>query len=125
MNLVQVCHVLHEMVHTHLFPAQKSNILAGLNIGYYSQCINMMESAIVSSDRSSLFHEKLDAFSNLVLVDAFNLSDTVHRGLFRGMLLAACEVSVMAKPWNTVSNTQYSSVFVRFNRYEIFKKYRC
>ena len=58
----------------------------------------MMNKAILFLDRIVLL-DKIDVFTRSVSAGDFDMRNTDHRDLFRGLLLAASEVSVMAKPW--------------------------
>ncbi|XP_070544781.1 dual 3',5'-cyclic-AMP and -GMP phosphodiesterase 11-like isoform X2 [Ptychodera flava] len=75
-----------------------NEILANLTQDQYSYVIRLLEQTILATDLAVYFRTRGDFFK---AVDAgqFNWSNDEHRDLLRCMMMTACDISAIAKPW--------------------------
>lgn len=79
--------------------SQGNQILANLSPEEYSRVIMLLEEAILATDLANYFKNR-DRFFQLV--NSNNLdwrNDSTHRSLLRCMLMTACDVAAITKPW--------------------------
>lgn len=78
--------------------SEGNQILNRLTTAQYSQVIRLLENAILSTDLALYFRKK-NTFQELVRDHEFHWGNEPHRDLLRGMLMTACDVSAITKPW--------------------------
>ena len=76
-----------------------NQILANLSPAEYSRVIVLLKEAILATDLANYF-QKRDLFFQLVNSNKFDWqNDVEHRSLLRCMLMTACDVAAITKPW--------------------------
>jgi len=76
-----------------------NQILANLTPEEYSKVITLLEEAIIATDLANYF-QKRDTFFRSVDGDEFDWQNNFeHRSLLRCMLMTACDVAAITKPW--------------------------
>lgn len=79
--------------------SQGNQILANLSPEEYSRVIVLLEEAILATDLANYF-QKRDLFFQLVNSNQFEWpTNQSHRSLLRCMLMTACDVAAITKPW--------------------------
>lgn len=84
--------------------SEGNQILNALNTAQYNEVISMLESAILSTDLALYFRKK-GQFLELVKEKKFNWTNNSHRDLLRAMMMTACDVSAITKPWEVQKRT--------------------
>ncbi|XP_037079257.1 dual 3',5'-cyclic-AMP and -GMP phosphodiesterase 11-like isoform X2 [Pollicipes pollicipes] len=77
---------------------QGVQILNNLRPEEYSRLVKVVESAILSTDLA-IYFKKRGRFFQLLETGAFDWQQESCRDLLRGMLMTACDVAAIAKPW--------------------------
>ncbi|KAJ8262122.1 hypothetical protein GJAV_G00162480 [Gymnothorax javanicus] len=75
-----------------------NQILSGLSLEEYKSTLKMIERAILATDLA-LYMKKRGEFFDLTKNCQFVWDDDDHRELLRSMLMTACDVSAITKPW--------------------------
>ncbi|XP_053484756.1 cGMP-specific 3',5'-cyclic phosphodiesterase isoform X2 [Ictalurus furcatus] len=75
-----------------------SQILSSLSLDEYKTTLKMIEKAILATDLA-LYMKKRTEFFELAKNNQFNWEDDCHRDLLRSMLMTACDISAITKPW--------------------------
>ncbi|XP_061108408.1 cGMP-specific 3',5'-cyclic phosphodiesterase isoform X3 [Conger conger] len=75
-----------------------NQILSGLSLEEYKSTLKMIEKAILATDLA-LYMKKRGEFFDLTKNSQFVWDDDYHRDLLRSMLMTACDVSAITKPW--------------------------
>ncbi|XP_059371937.1 cGMP-specific 3',5'-cyclic phosphodiesterase-like [Carassius carassius] len=75
-----------------------NQILSGLSLDEYKATLKMIEKAILATDLA-LFMKKRTEFFELAKNSQFVWEDGYHRDLLRSMLMTACDISAITKPW--------------------------
>ncbi|KAG7461950.1 hypothetical protein MATL_G00196610 [Megalops atlanticus] len=75
-----------------------NQILSGLSLDEYKATLKMIEKAILATDLA-LYMKKRGEFFDLTKNNQFAWDDDYHRDLLRSMLMTACDVSAITKPW--------------------------
>ncbi|XP_031441005.1 cGMP-specific 3',5'-cyclic phosphodiesterase isoform X2 [Clupea harengus] len=75
-----------------------SQILSGLSLEEYKATLKMIEKAILATDLA-LYMKKRGEFFDLASSSEFEWDDGDHRDLLRSMLMTACDISAITKPW--------------------------
>nr|XP_002733933.2 PREDICTED: cGMP-specific 3',5'-cyclic phosphodiesterase-like [Saccoglossus kowalevskii] len=78
--------------------SEGNNIFASLSHEDYRRAIKILESAILSTDLA-LYFRKRGQFSSLVEKGDCKWDDDEKKDLLRGMMMTACDVSAITKPW--------------------------
>ncbi|XP_071793701.1 cGMP-specific 3',5'-cyclic phosphodiesterase-like isoform X1 [Asterias amurensis] len=78
--------------------SEGNNIFQFLSPEDYRELIRMLESAILSTDLA-LYFKKRNAFFKLVEQGEKDWQKPVNKDLLRGMMMTACDVSAITKPW--------------------------
>ncbi|NP_001029121.1 sperm phosphodiesterase 5 [Strongylocentrotus purpuratus] len=78
--------------------SEGNNIFEFMSPDDYREAIRMLESAILSTDLAIYFKKRADFFK-LVEKGEHTWDNEEKKGLLRGMLMTACDVSAIAKPW--------------------------
>ncbi|XP_067256403.1 cGMP-specific 3',5'-cyclic phosphodiesterase isoform X1 [Chanodichthys erythropterus] len=75
-----------------------NQILSGLSLDEYKATLKMIEKAILATDLA-LYMKKRTEFFELAKNSQFVWEDEYHRDLLRSMLMTACDISAITKPW--------------------------
>uniref|UniRef100_A0A671KS62 Phosphodiesterase n=1 Tax=Sinocyclocheilus anshuiensis TaxID=1608454 RepID=A0A671KS62_9TELE len=75
-----------------------NQILSGLSLDEYKATLKMIEKAILATDLA-LYMKKRTEFFELAKNSQFVWEDDYHRDLLRSMLMTACDISAITKPW--------------------------
>ncbi|XP_062372980.1 cGMP-specific 3',5'-cyclic phosphodiesterase isoform X2 [Sardina pilchardus] len=75
-----------------------SQVLSGLSLDEYKVTLKMIEKAILATDLA-LYMKKRGEFFDLAHSNEFEWEDGYHRELLRSMLMTACDISAITKPW--------------------------
>ncbi|XP_041118861.1 cGMP-specific 3',5'-cyclic phosphodiesterase isoform X3 [Polyodon spathula] len=75
-----------------------NQILRGLSLEEYRTTLKMIERAILATDLA-LYMNKRGEFFELTKNSQFIWEDEHHRDLLRSMLMTACDISAITKPW--------------------------
>ncbi|XP_064199695.1 cGMP-specific 3',5'-cyclic phosphodiesterase isoform X1 [Anguilla rostrata] len=75
-----------------------NQILSSLSLEEYKSTLKMIEKAILATDLA-LYMKKRGEFFDLTKNSQFVWDDDYHRDLLRSMLMTACDVSAITKPW--------------------------
>uniref|UniRef100_A0A452Q9D2 Phosphodiesterase n=1 Tax=Ursus americanus TaxID=9643 RepID=A0A452Q9D2_URSAM len=75
-----------------------NQILSGLSIEEYKTTLKMIKQAILATDLA-LYIKRRGEFFELIKKNQFNLEDPHHKELFLAMLMTACDLSAITKPW--------------------------
>nr|XP_033794057.1 cGMP-specific 3',5'-cyclic phosphodiesterase isoform X4 [Geotrypetes seraphini] len=75
-----------------------NQILSGLSLQEYKCALKVIKQAILSTDLA-LYMKRRGEFFDLVRRNAFRWENTEHKELFVAMLMTACDLSAVTKPW--------------------------
>ncbi|CAF95364.1 unnamed protein product, partial [Tetraodon nigroviridis] len=75
-----------------------NQILSGLSLDEYKSTLKMIERAILATDLA-LHMKRRGEFFELTKNSQFRWEDEGHRDLLRSMLMTACDISAITKPW--------------------------
>ncbi|KAM4714325.1 cGMP-specific 3',5'-cyclic phosphodiesterase isoform 2-T2 [Anableps anableps] len=75
-----------------------NQILSGLSLAEYKTTLKMIEKAILATDLA-LYMKRREEFFELTKNNQFVWEDDHHRDLLRSMLMTACDISAITKPW--------------------------
>ncbi|KAA0723854.1 cGMP-specific 3',5'-cyclic phosphodiesterase [Triplophysa tibetana] len=75
-----------------------NQILSGLSLEEYKTMLKMIEKAILATDLA-VYMKKRTEFFELAKNSQFVWEDEEHRDLLRSMLMTACDISAITKPW--------------------------
>ncbi|XP_051987571.1 cGMP-specific 3',5'-cyclic phosphodiesterase isoform X2 [Xyrauchen texanus] len=75
-----------------------NQILCSLSLDEYKATLKMIEKAILATDLA-LYMKKRTEFFELSKNSQFVWEDDYHRDLMRSMLMTACDISAITKPW--------------------------
>ncbi|XP_019850838.1 PREDICTED: cGMP-specific 3',5'-cyclic phosphodiesterase-like isoform X2 [Amphimedon queenslandica] len=75
-----------------------NKLLQNVSSETYEKIIRVIEDAILSTDLS-LYFKNRSKFFDMINSGEFDSSDVIHRDLMRGMLMTACDVAAVSKPW--------------------------
>ncbi|XP_022246838.1 cGMP-specific 3',5'-cyclic phosphodiesterase-like isoform X1 [Limulus polyphemus] len=78
--------------------SEGNNIFQSLSPEEYKIAVSVIESAILSTDLALYFKKKY-GFLELVESGEKDWSEPVKKDLLRGMMMTACDVSAICKPW--------------------------
>ncbi|XP_076460762.1 cGMP-specific 3',5'-cyclic phosphodiesterase-like isoform X2 [Babylonia areolata] len=78
--------------------SEGNNIFQSLSPDEYRRAIKLVEHAILSTDLALYFKKRGD-FKKLVESGERSFTDHSKRTLLRGMMMTACDVSAISKPW--------------------------
>lgn len=89
----------HHFYHCQLIlKAEGNNILKSLTGPEYKEIIKIIEQCILSTDLEQYFKKK-DKFAELVRSGEKEWKDPHKRDLIRAMMMTACDLSAICKPW--------------------------
>ncbi|XP_073691834.1 cGMP-specific 3',5'-cyclic phosphodiesterase isoform X2 [Garra rufa] len=75
-----------------------NQILSSLSLDEYKATLKMIEKAILATDLA-LYMKKRTEFFELAKNSQFVWEEEYHRDLLRSMLMTACDISAITKPW--------------------------
>ncbi|XP_076829166.1 cGMP-specific 3',5'-cyclic phosphodiesterase isoform X2 [Brachyhypopomus gauderio] len=75
-----------------------NQILSGLSLDEYKTTLKMIEKAILATDLA-LYMNKRTEFFELAKNSQFLWENDQHKDLLRSMLMTACDISAITKPW--------------------------
>ncbi|XP_040038249.2 cGMP-specific 3',5'-cyclic phosphodiesterase isoform X1 [Gasterosteus aculeatus] len=75
-----------------------NQILSGLSLNEYKTTLKMIERAILATDLA-LYMKRRGEFFELTKNSQFVWEDEQHKDLLRSMLMTACDISAITKPW--------------------------
>ncbi|XP_041841342.1 cGMP-specific 3',5'-cyclic phosphodiesterase isoform X2 [Melanotaenia boesemani] len=75
-----------------------NQILSALSLEEYKATLKMIERAILATDLA-LYMKRREEFFELTKNNQFVWVDEHHRDLLRSMLMTACDISAITKPW--------------------------
>ncbi|XP_056298571.1 cGMP-specific 3',5'-cyclic phosphodiesterase isoform X2 [Pseudoliparis swirei] len=75
-----------------------NQILSALSLDEYKATLKMIERAILATDLA-LYMKRRGEFFELTKNSQFVWEDEQHRDLLRSMLMTACDISAITKPW--------------------------
>jgi len=81
-----------------ILSSEGNNIFKALSSDKYRKVIKIVESAILSTDLALYFRKK-GAFQKLVDNNETDWTSEINKELLRGMMMTACDVSAITKPW--------------------------
>uniref|UniRef100_A0A803SWL9 cGMP-specific 3',5'-cyclic phosphodiesterase n=1 Tax=Anolis carolinensis TaxID=28377 RepID=A0A803SWL9_ANOCA len=94
-----VCEFMGIATNLLIFPVLKGNqILSGLSVEEYKATVKMIKQAILATDLA-LYIKRRGEFFDLLRKKQFNLEDPYQKELFLAMLMTACDLSAITKPW--------------------------
>jgi len=79
--------------------SQGCQILANVTSADYTRIIKILEEAILSTDLAVYFGKR-GSFFELVSARTYDWWQDDHRELLRGMMMTACDVAAITKPWD-------------------------
>ncbi|XP_065885255.1 cGMP-specific 3',5'-cyclic phosphodiesterase-like isoform X2 [Dysidea avara] len=89
----------HHFAHSIMILNSKgNNIFSGLEEQDYKLVVNMLEKAILATDLAVYFQKK-DQFTQLGKRDTSEWSKDCHHELLRAMMMTACDLAAITKPW--------------------------
>ncbi|CAG0894619.1 unnamed protein product [Cyprideis torosa] len=87
-----------------ILSSEHNNILQALSPTDYKHVIRLVENAILSTDLA-LYFSKKDQFLELVEKGEWDWQEPSKKELLCGMLMTACDVSAVSKPWQIQTKT--------------------
>lgn len=81
-----------------LLQSDGCDIFLSLGDEEYKRAMSLLEEAILSTDLALYFKKRTD-FQNIVENKSANWNDIENRDVLRGMLMTACDVAAISKPW--------------------------
>jgi len=81
-----------------ILKSEGSNIFDNLNDEDYKLAMKLLEDAILSTDLA-LYFKKRAAFQDLVETKKADWTQFENRAVLRGMMMTACDVAAITKPW--------------------------
>ncbi|KAB5586938.1 hypothetical protein PHYPO_G00007270 [Pangasianodon hypophthalmus] len=81
-----------------ILQSEGHNIFANLSSKEYSNMMQLLKQAILSTDLTLYFQKRTKFFEYLLSGD-FSWSSQEHRDIFRSMLMTACDVGAVTRPW--------------------------
>ncbi|XP_055067755.2 dual 3',5'-cyclic-AMP and -GMP phosphodiesterase 11A isoform X2 [Misgurnus anguillicaudatus] len=81
-----------------ILQSEGHNIFANLCSKEYSNMMQLLKQAILSTDLT-LYFKRRTKFFERVLSGQFSWSNEEHREIFRSMLMTACDLGAVTRPW--------------------------
>ncbi|CAG6015597.1 unnamed protein product [Menidia menidia] len=81
-----------------ILQSEGHNIFANLSSKEYSNMMQLLKQAILSTDLTLHFERRTKFFEN-VLSGEFSWTDEGQREVFRSMLMTACDLGAVTRPW--------------------------
>ncbi|XP_067895373.1 cGMP-specific 3',5'-cyclic phosphodiesterase isoform X1 [Heterodontus francisci] len=102
------CHSMMEHHHfdqcVMILNSPGNQILSGLSLDEYKMTLKMIEQAILATDLA-IYMKRREEFFDLVKTNQFDWEVKSHKELLMGMLMTACDVSAITKPWPVQQKT--------------------
>ncbi|XP_069834534.1 cGMP-specific 3',5'-cyclic phosphodiesterase isoform X2 [Dendropsophus ebraccatus] len=96
------CHSIMENHHFDqclmILNSQGNQILSGLSVQDYKSALKMIKQAILATDLA-LYIKRRGDFFELIKMKNFRWDDSAQKELFLAMLMTACDLSAITKPW--------------------------
>ncbi|XP_077332952.1 cGMP-specific 3',5'-cyclic phosphodiesterase isoform X2 [Lithobates pipiens] len=96
------CHSIMENHHFDqclmILNSQGNQILSGLSVQDYKAALKMIKQAILATDLA-LYIKRRGDFFELIKRKQFRFDDPTQKELFVAMLMTACDLSAITKPW--------------------------
>ncbi|TWW63758.1 cGMP-specific 3',5'-cyclic phosphodiesterase [Takifugu flavidus] len=87
-----------------------NQILSSLSLDEYKSTLKMIERAILATDLA-LYMKRRGEFFELTKNSQFVWEDEQHRDLLRSMLMTACDISAITKPWPVQQRVKEPKLF--------------
>ncbi|XP_066538715.1 dual 3',5'-cyclic-AMP and -GMP phosphodiesterase 11A [Hoplias malabaricus] len=81
-----------------ILQSEGHNIFANLSSKEYSHMMQLLKQAILSTDLT-LYFKKRTKFFECILFGEFSWSNQEHRDVLRSMLMTACDLGAVTRPW--------------------------
>ncbi|XP_030436001.1 dual 3',5'-cyclic-AMP and -GMP phosphodiesterase 11A [Gopherus evgoodei] len=81
-----------------ILQSEGHNIFANLSSKEYSDLMQLLKQSILATDLT-LYFERRTEFFELVSKSNYNWNVKSHREIFRSMLMTACDLGAVTKPW--------------------------
>uniref|UniRef100_A0A8C3SBV8 Phosphodiesterase n=2 Tax=Chelydra serpentina TaxID=8475 RepID=A0A8C3SBV8_CHESE len=81
-----------------ILQSEGHNIFANLSSKEYSDLMQLLKQSILATDLT-LYFERRNEFFELVSKGNYNWNVKSHREIFRSMLMTACDLGAVTKPW--------------------------
>ncbi|XP_043931245.1 dual 3',5'-cyclic-AMP and -GMP phosphodiesterase 11A [Protopterus annectens] len=81
-----------------ILQSEGHNIFANLSSREYSDLMQLLKQSILATDLT-LYFERRSAFFELARKGEYNWNVKTHREMFRSMLMTACDLGAVTKPW--------------------------
>ncbi|XP_067846970.1 cGMP-specific 3',5'-cyclic phosphodiesterase [Heptranchias perlo] len=81
-----------------------NQILSGLSLDEYKSTLKMIEQAILATDLA-IYMKRREEFFDLVKTNQFDWEVKSHKELLMAMMMTACDVSAITKPWPVQQKT--------------------
>ena len=81
-----------------LLNSHGNQILANVSKDEFKSVILVIEEAILATDLAIYFKRRADTFT--LLESGLDWSDREHKSLIRGLLMTACDLGAITKPWD-------------------------
>lgn len=82
-----------------LMSSNGNQLLANVSKEEFKSVILLIEESILATDLAIYFKNRGDTF-NLLASNSLNWSSLDHRKLIRGLLMTACDLGAITKPWD-------------------------
>eukprot|EP00062_Callorhinchus_milii_P005890 gi/632945827/ref/XP_007888255.1/ PREDICTED: dual 3',5'-cyclic-AMP and -GMP phosphodiesterase 11A [Callorhinchus milii] len=90
---------LHHFNHAvMILQSEGHNIFASLSSGEYSDIMQLLKQSILATDLTLYFEQRMNFFE-LVKSEEYNWNVKDQRGVLRSMLMTACDLGAVTKPW--------------------------
>nr|XP_006005037.1 PREDICTED: dual 3',5'-cyclic-AMP and -GMP phosphodiesterase 11A [Latimeria chalumnae] len=81
-----------------ILQSEGHNIFANLSSGEYSDLMQLLKQSILATDLT-LYFERRNTFFELASKGEYNWNVKSHQEIFRSMLMTACDLGAVTKPW--------------------------
>ncbi|XP_023658281.1 dual 3',5'-cyclic-AMP and -GMP phosphodiesterase 11A isoform X1 [Paramormyrops kingsleyae] len=81
-----------------ILQSEGHNIFASLSSNEYSNMMQLLKQAILATDLT-LYFQRRNKFFDCVQSGQFSLTNEEHREMFRSMLMTACDLGAVTRPW--------------------------
>ncbi|MBN3300306.1 PDE11 phosphodiesterase, partial [Amia calva] len=99
-----------------ILQSEGHNIFSNLSSREYSDLMQLLKQSILATDLTLYFENRM-AFFDLVDKGEYNWNVKNHRDMFRSMLMTACDLGAVTKPWEI--SRKASAIFDRNRKDEL------